>query len=216
LLAAPLTASQFSALPFFKPKFFELADNLSVSLQKINQVDNQLSFDYTTKDGYWISFSVRDIKTGKRIENRDFVQEKGTKAAAYFSFPAAGLYSVTIFWWKTGAKLGEGCGEFVVEASSSSSVQYPTTYSSSAKNLHIISPIEMPLKQGGTYSFHIRVDNKKNVAIIHGSTFVQLTKGNDGIFTADFTVPNDIKELSIGIADSEWGRYESIAKYTVN
>jgi hypothetical protein len=106
--------------------------------------------------------------------------------------------------------------EFVVEASSSSSVQYPTTYSSSAKNLQIISPIEMPLKKGGTYTFRIRVDNKKLVAIICGNTFTQLAKGTDGIFTVDFKVPNNAKDLSVGIADSERGRYENIAKYTVN
>jgi hypothetical protein len=216
LLATPLTAAQFSALPFFKPKFFELADNLSISLQKINQVDNKLSFDYTTKDGYWLNFRINDIKSGKQIQNRDFVQTGDTKATAYFTFPTAGQYSVNIFWWKTGAKQGEGCGEFVVEASSASSVQYPTTYSSSAKNLQIISPIEMPLEKGSTYTFKIHVDNKKVVALIYGKTFVQLTKGNNGIFTADFEIPGNIRELSIGIADSERGRYENIAKYTVN
>jgi hypothetical protein len=153
LLATPLTASQFSVLPFFKPKFFELAGNLSINLQKINQVDNKLSFDYTTKDGYWLNFQINDIKSGRQLLNRDFVQTDDTKATAYFSFPAAGQYSVNIFWWKTGSKQGEGCGEFVVEASSASSVQYPTTYSSSAKNLQIISPIEMPLKK----ATHIRL-----------------------------------------------------------
>jgi hypothetical protein len=218
LLVTPMTANQFSALPFFKPKFFELADNLSVNIQKINQVDNKLSFDYTTKDGYWLNFRVNDIKSGRQIQNRDFVQNNGdgTKATAYFSFPAVGQYSVNIFWWKTGAKQGEGCGEFVVEASSSSSVQSPTTYSSSAKNLQIISPVEMPLKKGNSHTFRIRVDNKKIVAIIYGRTFLQMTKGEDGIFTADFEIPGNITELSIGIADSERGRYETIAKYMVN
>jgi hypothetical protein len=216
LLTTPLTAAQFSGLPFFKPKFFELADNLSISLHKINQVDNKLSFDYTTKDGYWLNFRINDIKSGKQIQNRDFVQTDAAKASAYFTFPAAGQYSVNIFWWKTGAKQGEGCGEFVVEASSASSVQYPTTYSSSAKNLQIISPIEMPLEKGNTYTFKIRVDNKNVVTLIYGKTFVQLTKENDGIFTADFEIPNNARDLSIGIADSERGRYETIAKYTVN
>jgi hypothetical protein len=216
LLAAPLTAAQFSALPFFKPKLFEAADAISISLQKIHQVDGKLSFDYTTKDGYWLNFSINDIKSGKQMQNRCFVQTDGAKATVYFSFPAAGQYGVHIFWWKTGAKQGEGCGEFIVEASSASSAQYPTTYSSSAKNLQIISPVEMPLQKDAAYTFKIRVDNKKVVAIIYGKTFVQLTKDPDGIFTADFSVPNNIKELSIGIADSERGRYEYIAKYTVN
>ena len=216
LLTTPLTAAQFGALPFFKPKFFEMADNISVNLQKINQVDNALTFDFITKDGYWLNFRLNDIKTGREIQNRDFVQTDGTKKTVYFSFPAAGQYSVNIFWWKTGARTGEGCGEFVVEASSANTVQYPTTYSSSAQNLQIISPIEMPLKKGSNYTFKIRVDNKKIVAIISGRTFVQLTKEDDGIFTADFEIPNNINELSIGIADSERGRYETIAKYAVN
>ncbi|MDR0387051.1 MAG: hypothetical protein LBH57_03350 [Treponema sp.] len=216
LLATPLTAAQFSALPFFNPKFFESTDNLSIRLQKINKVNNKLSFDYTTKKGYWLSFRINDIKTGKQIQNRDFVQIGDKKTTVYFSFPDAGQYSVNIFWWKTGAKQGEGCGEFVVDASSSSLVQYPTTYSSSAKNLQIISPIEMPLKKGNTYTFRIRVDNKNIVTIIYGRTFVQLTKGKDGIFTADFEIPNNIRDLSIGIADSERGRYENVAKYAIN
>jgi hypothetical protein len=74
----------------------------------------------------------------------------------------------------------------------------------------------MPLEKGNTYTFKIRVDNKKIVALIYGTTFVQLTKGNDGIFTADFEIPANVRDLSIGIADSERGRYEAIAKYTVN
>jgi hypothetical protein len=215
LIATPLTTAQFGALPFFKPKFFELANGISIDLQKINKVDNRLSFDYTITDGYWLSFRVNDIKTGKEIQNRDFVQTNGEKGTVYFTFPAAGQYIVNVFWWKTGTKQGEGCGEFVVEASSSSPVQYPTTYSSSAKNLQIINPIEMPLERGKTYNFQIKTDNKNVVAIIHGRTFVQLTKDADGVFSRDFEIPAGIKNLSIGMADSEKGRYETIVQYQV-
>jgi hypothetical protein len=215
LLATPLTAAQFSALPFFEPKFFEVADDFSIRFQKINPVDNTLSFDYTTKDGYWINFTIHDIKSGKAIQNRDFTQTDGTKATTYFSFPAAGQYSIRIFWWKSGAKQGEGCGEFVVEASSASAVQYPTTYSSSAKNLKIISPVEMPLKKGEKCEFKVRVDNKKIVAVIYGKTFIPLTKGEDNIFSGECEIPGNISSLSLGIADSERGRYENIAQYQV-
>jgi hypothetical protein len=215
LLAQPLTAAQFSALPFFKPKFFELADNISIKLKKINQVDNNLSFHYTIKDGYQLDFSINDIKTGREIPNRNFVQTDGTKETVFFSFPSAGQYSINIFWWKTGSKQGEGCGEFVVESFSENSVQYPTIYSSSAKNLQIINPVEMPLKKGSICEFKIGVDNKKVVAIIHGSTFVPLTKNQNNIFTGDFEIPDNIKDLSVGVADSERGRYEIIAKYSV-
>jgi len=33
---------------------------------------------------------------------------------------------------------------------------------------------------------------------------------------AEFKIPNNINELSIGIADSQHGRYEIIVKYIVN
>ena len=216
LLATPLAAAEFSALPFFTPRFFDLVDTVSIAIKKINQVDNALSFEYTIKDGYSLTFNMHDITTGREIQNRSFVQKDGTKERVSLSFPAAGQYSVNMFSWKTGSRQGDGCGEFVVTAASANATQYPTIYSSSAKNLQIISPVEMPLKKGNTYAFKIRVDNKKVVAIIYGKTLVQLQKGADGIFTADFTAPATIKELSIGIADSERGQYESIAKYTVN
>jgi transglutaminase/protease-like cytokinesis protein 3 len=215
LLLNPMTAAQFSSLPFLRPKFFDLVDNLSIDLKKINKVENKLSFEYKTKEGYSLSFSVNEINSGRQIQNSTFVQNDGTKEIAYFSFPTVGQYSVNIFWWKTGTRQGEGCGEFVVETSSTSLLQYPTTYSSSAKNLQLLSPLEMPLERGKTYTFRIKVDNKNIVAIIHGRTFVQLTKDSDGIFTAEFEIPANINNLSIGIADSERGQYENILQYQV-
>jgi hypothetical protein len=35
-----------------------------------------------------------------------------------------------------------------------------------------------------------------------------MTKGTDGVFSEEVEIPWNIKELSIGIADSEKGRYE--------
>jgi hypothetical protein len=111
--------------------------------------------------------------------------------------------------------MSAGCGELGIISTTGSGVQYPTQYSSSGKNVTIFSPIEMPLKRGTVYNFKIKVDNKNIVAIIHGKTFVQLTKGDDGIFFGDFEIPNNIRELSVGIADSERGRYETITQYQV-
>lgn len=215
LLSTSLTVAQFCLLPFFSPKFFELASELSINLQKINQINNMLSFEYTIKDGYRFSFRLNDINNGREIQNSTFVQRDGNTETVFFSFPVAGQYSVNIFWWKTNSRQGQSCGEFIVETSSSSNVQYPTTYSSSARNLLLISPIEMPLEKGKIYNFQIRVDNKNNVAILYGRTFVQLTKDANGIFSLEFEIPSNINSLSVGIADSERGRYENILQYQV-
>jgi hypothetical protein len=61
----------------------------------------------------------------------------------------------------------------------------------------------------------VQVDNKNIVALIHGRTFIQLEKGEDGIFRKEYEIPNNISEMSIGIANSEKGSYENTVKYTV-
>jgi len=215
LLARPLNADQFIALPPLKPKFFDVADNLSINLQRINRVNDRFSFEYTVKDQYYFSFRVTDVRTGRDVQNRSFVQRNGSRHTANFSFPSSGQYNITVFWWGPGSERGWGCGDFIVEASSGNRLEFPLIYSSSAVNLSIISPIESPLERGRTYTFRVRVDNKNNVAIFHGSTFIQLTKGSDGVFSAEYRIPNNISELFLGVADSERSRYESIARYQI-
>ncbi|GAB1483351.1 hypothetical protein MASR2M78_21670 [Treponema sp.] len=215
LLEKTLTSKQFIELPFFKPKLFEIAGSMPIGLKRINQVDNSFSFSFIQKESYALVFNVYDTKTGKKVENSTFVQNEGANQIVNFSFPSQGQYIVTIFWRKAGSKAGEDCGEFIVEAASANLIQYPTTYDSSGKGLQIIRPIEMPLKRGASYTFKVRVDNKKVVAIIHGSTFIQLIQGESGVFSIEYKIPAGINSLMIGIADSERGRYESIAKYIV-
>ena len=59
------------------------------------------------------------------------------------------------------------------------------------------------------------MDNKNMVSILYDNAATPLTEKSGGIFSADFTVPNNITELSLGITGAERGRYEIIAKYTV-
>ncbi|MCL2879394.1 MAG: hypothetical protein FWF29_04035 [Treponema sp.] len=215
LLKTPLSAAQFSSLPFLKPKFFEFVQDISVNLRKKMYVDNGLVFDFSAKDGYHISFNMYDIAGGKEFRNNTFIGNNGSGNTAYFSFPEAGQYLVRIFWMKNGTRQGSGCGEFIAEASSASAVLYPTTYTSSVKNLRIISPLEMPLEREKTYTFQVSADNRSVAALIYGRTFVQMTKNQDGVFTIEFTVPLNISELSMAMANSVTGSYQTVAKYLV-
>jgi len=213
LLARPLTVAQFRTLPSLKPKFFDTVENVSVNLQRVNNVGNRLTLEYTAKENYYLSFRVNDVRSGREVQNRVFVQRNGSRHTAHFSFPSAGQYLVTVFWWQPGASQGNSCGEFIIEASSGSRVEFPLAYSSSAQNVNIISPIEMPLERGRLYTFSVRVSNKSNVAIIHGSTFIQLTRGSDGTFSGEYRIPANVSEIFLGVADSERGRYEYIVRY---
>jgi len=217
LLASPLSAAQFGVLPPLKPKFFYLMDNPSIDLKKRMHVSNKMTFEYTVKEGYYLDYTIKEIKNGKetKLENRDFIQMKGSRHTAHFSFPSAGQYKINIFYYKKGAEISIGCGEFIVITTSANRIEFPTILPSTAKNPQIISPIEMPLRKKRTYTFRIKVDDKGKAAIIHGKSFIYLVKKSDGTFSKEFIIPNDISELSIGIADSDKNTYEIIAKYRV-
>ena len=217
LLASPLSAAQFGVLPPLKPKFFYLVDNPSIDLKKRMHVSNKMTFEYTVKEGYYLDYTIKAIKNGTetKLKNRDFVQMKGSRHTVHFSFPSAGQYKINIFYRKEGAEKSIGCGEFIVITTSANRMEFPILFSSTAKNLVIISPIETPLRKGRTYSFIIKINNKSNVAIIHGKTFIHLTKRSDGTFSKSFYIPKDISELSLGIADHGNTTYEIIAKYQV-
>jgi len=73
----------------------------------------------------------------------------------------------------------------------------------------------MPLKKGRTYTFRIKVENKSHAAIIHGKSFINMTKRTDGTFFKDFLIPKDISEIKLGIADAAISTYEVIAWYSV-
>jgi hypothetical protein len=216
LMAKPLTATEFLKLPFYAPKFFEVVSEISPNLVNINQVDGKLTLEYTVKDGFEVAFNIYDETGGTQFPNSAFSQREGDTYKAYFAFPASGKYLLRAFWKQAGANTGTSCAELGIISSSGSTVSYPTQYTSSGKNVQIISPIEMPLKRGQKYEFKLRVDNKNVVAIIYGRTFIQLTKGEDGVFSGELVIPNNINELSIGISDSAQGRYETIVGYKVN
>jgi hypothetical protein len=217
LLTTPLSAAQFGVLPPLKPGFFKIVDNPSVNLRKRVHVGDKTIFEYTVKNGYYLRFAMKDMQSSNETEldNRVFVQKNGSRHIAHFSFPSAGQYKVNIFCWEVGAAMGEGCGEFIFVAASGSKIEFPTVFSSSAKNLEIKSPIEMPLKKGRTYTFSVKVDNKSCVAILHSKIAIHLTKRNDGIFSKSYLIPNGINEISLGITDAGSDTYEVIARYRV-
>ena len=215
LLATPVSAAQFGVLPPLNPKFFHIVDNPSINLRKRIHVSNKLDFEYTVKEGYRLSYTIREMKDDTELKNRVIVQKRGSRHIAHFSLPAAGEYKINIYCWEGDAETGQGCGEFIIAASSGSRIEFPKTFSSSAKNLEIHSPLEMPLRSKRTYTFRIKVDNKENAAIIHEKTFISLTKRSNGAFSKDYTIPEGINTISLGVADAGKFSYSIIAEYKV-
>lgn len=214
LLSQPISAAEFSNLPDLRPKFFEAAENTD-SFKKINSTENSFSVEYIANKDYELSFALTDTGTNMEIKNCSFVGKTNEKNKVLFSLPKQGLYSIKMFYRKNGEKIGHSCGEFLVEASSSNSVRYPTTYSSSSKKLEIISPIEMPLKKGDSYTFSVRVENKKFVAVICNRDFIQLENDGSGLFSGEISIPANVKKIDLTVSNSQTSGYETIATYEV-
>lgn len=213
LLAQPISAAQFSTLPDLRPKFFDVA-NLNTQLQKINNTAGQFEVKYDLLSESRLTFNIQNISANANLSNCDFIVATEKSANATFSFPKAGKYNVQIFFWKAGSKQGVSCGEFIVNASSESEVRYPTVYANYGTDATIIAPVEMPLKRGSSQKFSI-VSNKKIVCIVMGNSRVTLDNDGEGNFSGTVQIPQNVKEISVGISDNEKS-YSIVAKYTVN
>ena len=216
LLTPPLSPAQFSAQASLRPKFFEVT-SARAPLTKTIATGERYSYAFTPQAGYVVSFRLVEAATGQEMQNCTFVTQgaDGNGLQALFSFPKAGTYSVMMFYRKIHEKTAKSCGEFLLEARGASSVRYPTTFASSAKDVAILSPLEMPLAKGKSYHFALRVEGKKFVAVVCGKTFIQLTNDGNGVFSGDVTLPSGIKELSVTASNSEKSGYETLVKYSL-
>ncbi|MDR1899371.1 MAG: hypothetical protein LBQ55_05125 [Treponema sp.] len=215
LLEKPFSPVDFSRLPFFRPKYFETVSGEGLSLDKAIRVEGKINLDFSLKEGFFPDLEVYGQDGNKRFEHNSFVQKEGDVYRAYLSFPLPGNYIVRYFAKKRNAKSGEFCAEFGVIASTGSDALYPLQYSSFGDSISIISPIEMPLRKNVKYEFRIRADDKKIIALIYNKNFIPLKKDEDGTFFIEAEIPSNVKEIMIGSANSERGRYEGIVTYLV-
>jgi len=215
LLAKAITVSEFISLPLLKPTYFDLIETAGYQIKKMNHVEGKFVLEYTIRDGYEFSFDIYKENSDENEAQNSFTQFTGDTYKSYFTFPEKGRYLVRIFWKKTGELKGRDCGKFGVISSKGNTTLYPEQYASFGKNIQVISPIEMPLEKGKKYEFKIKIDNKNYAALFYDKNFVHLEKNPDGIFCKEIIIPNSVKYISIGIADTERGRYERILRYSV-
>ncbi len=214
LLAEPLSAQAFAELPDLRPKFFQVAKDFAPLPAKTNQVDGLLAVEFKETDGLQLDFTLRNLDSGRSVTNAFMVgRQSGGQARAEFSLPAAGLYEVTVFWRKAGSSRGESCGQFLVESSRAGNVQYPALFPT--EGVAVQAPLSMPLAAGTTVRFEVAAPQKKFVAVIYGSTYIQLKNDGRGNFSGQVPVPRTIRDISIGVSNSERGSYQIVAKYSV-
>lgn len=219
LMETPVSADEFTGLPDLRPEFFDAVSSFD-KMSKKNDVKNSFAFAYSLNEGYELSFQLSPTSGNfAKVSDKslEFVKNLGEQNyEALFSIPEAGLWDARIFYRKTGEKTGHSCGEFLINASEKSTVVYPMAFSSTLKNVRLISPIEAPLKAGKSYDFSIYVGNKKYVAVIGGKDFIYLQSDDNGNFTGTVEIPKNTKTVKLSVSNSQRGKYENLFSYAVN
>ena len=214
LLATPLSPQDFAKLPDLRPKFFQVAKDFAPLPAKTNHVDGSLTMEFKETDGFQLDFTLRSLDSGRPASNSLMVRRQpGGLTKAEFSFPSAGLYVVDVFWRKAGGRQGTSCGQFLVESSQAGGVQYPALFP--VDGVEVQSPLTMPLSAGTTVQFKVTAPQKKFVAVIYGSTHIQLESDGRGNFSGQVPVPRTARDISIGVANSQRGSYQIVAKYSI-
>ena len=214
LLATPLSPQDFAKLPDLRPKFFQVAKDFAPLPAKTNQADGALAMEFKETDGFQLDFTLRNLDSGRPASNSLMVRRQpGGLTKAEFSFPSAGLYVVDVFWRKAGGRQGTSCGQFLVESSQAGGVQYPALFP--VEGVEVVGPLSMPLAAGTTVQFKVAAPQKKFVVVIYGSTYIQLESDGRGNFSGQVPVPRTARDISIGVANSQRGSYQIVAKYSI-
>ncbi len=214
LIQPPLTLNEFSFLPDFRPKLFEITGDSLLSVKKTNPADDIYELEYKVKEGYSLSWTANMVG-GNELKNRIWTENDGNNGTTSFSFPEPDVYMITVYYWKDGAKSGHSCGQFLFNAFSGSDVTYATSYPTKSKSAKLITPIQSPLKAGETVLFEVFCEDRPFVAVIAGKNFIQLENDGTGTFTGEIEIPAGTKRISIGLATKQTGSYETLAVFEV-
>lgn len=214
LIQPALSAEDFSALPDFRPKLFEIAGDSFNSIKKNNSAASSYSIESKIKEGWKLTYVLR-ADSGSEVKNGIWTEKDGSITETTFQFPSVGRYSVFVYYGKESSLSGQSCGQFIVNAREASSIKYPTVYPVKSKSAKIVSPRTIPLTGGENIGFEVFCDDRAFVAVIIGRNFIQLDNDGNGNFTGEVSIPKGSKQISIGLSATGRGSYETLAVFEV-
>lgn len=91
---------------------------------------------------------------------------------------------------------------------------YPTPMRSSAQNVEIVSPL-VALELDSTYTFTVKVPNKKYVLLFFNGKKNRLKQTEEGVFSKQVKIPKDAENIYMSVSNEEYGAYEAIAKFKI-
>jgi hypothetical protein len=170
LLEKPLSAGQFSGLPYLPGAFFDYGLRLRTALTRVNAAGNSALFGLEAPDGVALCARLKS-PAGQVIPQRTLVLRDVDQCRVLAAFPQAGRWTVQLY--------AKHCGEpgelglvasLDFDAQSGTSASFPTTYSVyDDLDGCLSSPQWLPLDDRQPVLFQIRLRRPTEVFLAVGS-----------------------------------------------
>ena len=211
LLSRSISYQTFLQLPSLRPNFFDAISSVS-DFRIVNRCNGNFALNFVAKRGQTLSCTVIEDGGSTFIKNADFIKSNGNAYEMLFSLPKATQYKISLFQQDSTMEKSKFCGEFLLNATSASSVKFPQVFSNYGleKDGIVISPIETLLR-GQTYTFKVQ-SKYNNVAVVIDGQWIYLKGDGTGNFTAEATIPKNAQKVTINVKNASGG-YWSIVSY---
>ena len=217
LLPKKVSFSQFLKYPSLWPNFFYAVKDLQTDLKLVNQCNGNFAIEYVENEKQELSCTIRDIESNEIISDLTFTQlTDDGKTRILISLPHAGKYKVSFFQQDDTMEESTYCGEMILDSKKAGTIVYPKTYENygAEKEGLLLSPIEGPLKRGETYEFSVQ-SKYSAIEVITDDKWYTLEPVGNGIYSKTIKIPENIKELRIGVNNGSSSSYWTIVSYTL-
>ena len=170
LLAKPLSAAEFSGLPYLSGALFEYGLRLRTPLARVSTVGNSTQFALESPDGVDLSVRLK-ASAGHAIPQRTLLVHDAGQCRVLISFPQAGRWTGQLYAKHRGQPGDLGLvASLDFEAQAGTSSLFPTTYSA-YEDLGggLDSPQSLPLDDRQPVLFQIRLRQPTDVFLAIGS-----------------------------------------------
>lgn len=207
-----ISLEEFKKTPRLDPAFFEKY-SLDSPFFSVNNIDSAYTISLKKNLNANARIIFYDYESGSEIKEHSISKQNPEKVSTTFHAPAPGLY-LGVILYNVKDSLYNGCGYFLLNAHKASSTIYPTPMRSSAQNIEIISPLVV-LEPDSTYTFTVKVSNKKYVLLFCNGKKNRLKQIEKGVFSKQVKIPKNAEDIYMSVSNEEYGAYEAIAKFKI-
>lgn len=214
LLAAPLSTTEFEAMPRLRPAFFRYGLDLGSGAQGVVDADNQASLDLGAPAGILL---LAELEQDRQRLPRTlvFAQREGDQLQISALFPTAGDYYLRIY-----AKRQTDPGDYesaadykiVARQGTESPAGFPAVYTGfQEEQSYLYSPMTGHLQPGTIQSFRLSIPHAEQVAVIMGEDWTFLAK-TGSLFEGQVEIHPG--EIYIGANFPDEEQYQFLLGYT--